>query len=125
MRARAVRARRLRRALATSAAGVAGLLVLWVAAGAPTPTEPAGPAPHRMRVYLTTTSDPGGRQVVQGLRRQPPLTFRPGRGGTLTVDPSRTYQRFEGGGASFTDTAAWLLNSSGALSEATRATVLR
>lgn len=125
MRARAVRARRLRRALATSAAGVAGLAVLWVAAGAPTSPDRVGPAPHRMQVYLTTTSDPGGRQVVQGLRRQAPLTFRPGRGGTLTVDPSRAYQRFEGGGASFTDTAAWLVNSSGALGDAARATVLR
>ena len=73
-----------------------------------------------MQVYLTTTSDPGGRQVVKGLEKQAPLPFVQGGTTGITVDESNTYQRFEGGGASFTDTAAWLLNSSGALSAATR-----
>lgn len=36
------------------------------------------------------------------------------------MDENTRYQTFTGGGASFTDTAAWLMNSSGALSQATR-----
>lgn len=44
---------------------------------------------------------------------------------TTTVDESRTYQEFSGAGASFTDTAAWLFNSSGALSQSTRDEVMR
>src|SRR4029450_1558774 len=36
-----------------------------------------------------------------------------------------TYQPFEGAGASFTDTAAWLIHGSGALSTATQNTVMQ
>lgn len=43
----------------------------------------------------------------------------------ITVDESKTYQEFAGAGASFTDTAAYLLNSSGALSDSTREEVMR
>ncbi len=44
----------------------------------------------------------------------------PGANQTITVNESNRYQQFTGGGASFTDTAAWLMNSSGALSQTTR-----
>jgi glucosylceramidase len=44
---------------------------------------------------------------------------------TVNVDEATTYQRFEGGGASFTDTAARPMNSSGALSPATREDTMR
>ncbi|MFK0259923.1 hypothetical protein ACIQU1_01085 [Streptomyces angustmyceticus] len=94
-------------------AAVALLVVVWTAA-----PYPAGP--ERMQVYLTTTSDPGGRQVVKGLEKQTPLPFVPGRAGGITVDDARAHQRSEGGSASFTDTAASLQKSSGTLPEATR-----
>lgn len=78
-----------------------------------------------VQVYLTTTSDPGGRDVVKGLEAQQPIAFTPGEGGDITVDETKTYQEFEGAGASFTDTAAWLMNSSGALDDATRQETMR
>jgi glucosylceramidase len=106
--------------------------VLAVAAAAVTPMlavpATAHAAGESVQVYLTTTSDPGGRNVVKGLEQQAPLTFATGTGGSgqnVTVDESTTYQQFTGGGASFTDTAAWLMNSSGALSAATRNTVMQ
>ncbi|MCO5999959.1 RICIN domain-containing protein [Actinoallomurus rhizosphaericola] len=92
----------------------------------------AGPAPARaagesVNIWLTTTDDSGGRHVTRGLQQQTPITF--GSGGsaaqTITVDENTRYQRFTGAGASFTDTAAWLLNSSGALSSATRTQVMQ
>ncbi|MFI7099013.1 glycoside hydrolase family 30 beta sandwich domain-containing protein [Streptomyces sp. NPDC050161] len=103
---------RLRRALTAVAGAVAALVPLALAAGFV--------APEQVQVHLTTTSDPGGRHVVKGLERQSPIRFTPGGGGNITVDEATAYQTFDGGGASFTDTAAWLLNSSGALSDATR-----
>ncbi|MGW1838592.1 glycoside hydrolase family 30 protein [Streptomyces sp. NPDC002067] len=115
---------RLRRLLAaTTVAALAGATALVAAGQDPGPRRPA--APPRVQVYLTTTTDPGGRTVGKGLERQRPLTFRPGPGGGITVDPSRTYQTFRGGGASFTDTAAWLLGSSRTLDDATREATLR
>ncbi|GAB3985580.1 ricin-type beta-trefoil lectin domain protein [Actinoallomurus acanthiterrae] len=92
----------------------------------------SGPAPARaagesVNIWLTTTDDSGGRHVTRGLQQQTPVTF--GTGGsanqTITVDENTKYQRFTGGGASFTDTAAWLMNSSGALSSATRTQVMQ
>ena len=79
-------------------------------------------------VWLTTTSDAGGRTVTRGLQQQAPVAFAatsPAAAQTVDVDENTTYQRFEGGGASFTDTAAWLMNGSGALSASTRDTVMR
>lgn len=91
------------------------------------PPAPANAAGETVHVWLTTTDDSAGRNVVRGLQQQAPTSFT-GSGGsanqTITVDENTTYQRFIGAGASFTDTAAWLMNSSGALSASTRNAVM-
>ncbi|MER7008012.1 ricin-type beta-trefoil lectin domain protein [Dactylosporangium sp. NPDC000555] len=85
-------------------------------------------AGETVNVWLTTTSDAGGRNVTQGLAQQAAMGFTSGTGGAgqnITVNDATRYQTFTGGGASFTDTAAWLMNSSGALSASTRNTVMQ
>ena len=65
-----------------------------------------------VNVYLTTTSDASGRTVTRGLQKQSPIAFAassPNADQTITVDDSVRYQTFEGGGASITDTTAYLL----------------
>ncbi|WP_328719222.1 lectin [Streptomyces sp. NBC_00247] len=99
-------------ATALAAAGLTGL-------AAPA----AQAAGESVSIVLTTTDDSGGRHVTRGLQAQTPVSFAAGGGsaGTVvTVDENTRYQAFTGGGASFTDTAAWLMKSSGALSDATR-----
>lgn len=89
---------------------------------------PAHAAGEPVTAWLTTTDDDGGRHVVRGLQAQTPFAFQAGTGGSgenITVDENTRYQTFTGGGASFTDTAAWLMNSSGALSAATRDATMR
>ncbi|MCX4436807.1 ricin-type beta-trefoil lectin domain protein [Streptomyces mirabilis] len=89
---------------------------------------PAHAAGEPVTAWLTTTDDDGGRHVVRGLQAQTPFAFQSGTGGSgenITVDENTRYQTFTGGGASFTDTAAWLMNSSGALSAATRDATMR
>ncbi|MFD9800144.1 ricin-type beta-trefoil lectin domain protein, partial [Streptomyces sp. NPDC059071] len=84
-------------------------------------------AGERVDVWLTTTSDSGGRAVTRGLAPQTPIAFGPAGGSanhTVTVDEATTYQQFEGGGASITDTTAHLLRG-GAVSAATRDQVMR
>ncbi|MEU8357387.1 ricin-type beta-trefoil lectin domain protein [Nonomuraea sp. NPDC048882] len=90
---------------------------------APVPALAAG---EPVNVWLTTTSDAGGRAVTRGLQQQSPTAFGPpgGSGHTVTVDEGTTYQQFEGGGASITDTTAHLLRG-GAISAATRDEVMR
>jgi glucosylceramidase len=83
----------------------------------------ANAANEPVNIWLTTTNDSGGRNVTRGLQQQTPISFSAGTGTgqqTITVDENTRYQQFEGAGASFTDTAAYLMNSSGALSAATR-----
>jgi glucosylceramidase len=106
--------------------------VLAAAAAAVTPglvlPSSAHAANESVQVYLTTTSDSGGRAVSKGLQQQTPVTFAAGTGGSgqqITVDENTKYQQFTGAGASFTDTAAYLMNSSGALTAATRASVMQ
>jgi glucosylceramidase len=85
-------------------------------------------AGETVNVWLTTTSDAGGRTVTRGLAQQSAVAFTAGTGGSgqnITVNDGTRYQTFTGGGASFTDTAAWLMNSSGALSASTRSTVMQ
>lgn len=97
---------------------LAGLLV----------TIPARAAGETVNIWLTTTNDSRGVNVTRGLQQQAPVAFAAGTGSggqTITVDENTRYQTFEGGGASFTDTAAWLMNSSGALSQATRDDTMR
>ncbi|MFF0187957.1 ricin-type beta-trefoil lectin domain protein [Streptomyces sp. NPDC005244] len=118
--------RSLRRSTRAVRLIVAGLLTTaaFTAAG-PTPANAAG---EQVTAWLTTTDDSGGRHVVRGLQAQAPFAFQSGSGGSgenITVDENTRYQTFTGGGASFTDTAAWLMNSSGALSQSTRDATMR
>ncbi|OQR63636.1 glucosylceramidase [Streptomyces maremycinicus] len=104
---------------------LAGLLST---AGISAAAAPAHAAGEQVTAWLTTTDDAGGRHVVRGLQAQPAFAFQAGAGGSgenITVDENTGYQTFTGGGASFTDTAAWLMNGSGALSAATREATLR
>ncbi|MCX5173326.1 lectin [Streptomyces antibioticus] len=102
------------------------LLVLALSVG-PGLTPRAAAAGERVDVWLTTTSDAAGRNVTRGLAQQTAVNFGSAGGGadqTITVDEGTTYQQFEGGGASITDTTAHLLRG-GAISAATRDTVMR
>ncbi|MFF9915416.1 ricin-type beta-trefoil lectin domain protein [Streptomyces sp. NPDC013457] len=111
------------RTLLAGALAASGLTALGGLSAAP-----AQAAAEQVNVWLTTTDDAGGRHVTRGLQQQTPITFQAGNGGggtTLTVDESTRYQTFSGGGASFTDTAAWLMKGSGALSQATRDATMR
>src|SRR3954463_4409879 len=84
-------------------------------------------AGETVNVYLTTTSDSGGRTVTRGLQQQTPIAFASSSGGanqTITVNENTTFQPFEGAGASFTDTAAFDIRGSGALSTATQNDVM-
>ncbi|MFD9222187.1 ricin-type beta-trefoil lectin domain protein [Streptomyces sp. NPDC060064] len=99
-------------ASALAAAGLTGLT-----------TGSAHAAGEQVNIWLTTTDDAGGRHVTRGLQQQTPVNFQAGSGGSgtnITVDENTRFQTFTGGGASFTDTAAWLMKGSGALSQATR-----
>src|SRR3954453_1690424 len=84
-------------------------------------------AGETVNVYLTTTGDSGGRTVTRGLQQQTPIAFASSSGSanqTITVNENTTYQPFEGAGASMTDTAAFDLKGSGALSSATQSDVM-
>jgi glucosylceramidase len=99
-----------------------------LAAPAVTGHAPARAAGELVNIWLTTTDDGGGRHVTRGLQPQAPIAFAAGAGGSgqnVVVDENTRFQQFSGAGASFTDTAAWLMNSSGALSAATRASVMQ
>jgi glucosylceramidase len=104
------------------------LLVLCTAtASASAVTSPAYAANEQVNVWLTTTSDSGGRVVIRGLQQQTPTAFAassPGAANTITVNENLRYQAFEGGGASITDTTAYLLRG-GPISAATRDEVMR
>ncbi|MEV4343600.1 ricin-type beta-trefoil lectin domain protein [Actinoplanes sp. NPDC049596] len=105
---------------AASAAVVVSAAVLSV----PSASVAAGEA---VNVYLTTTSDAGGRTVSRGLQQQANVAFGGSSGSanqTITVNENTTYQQFEGAGASFTDTAAFDIRGSGALSAATQNEVM-
>ncbi|MBD0422616.1 RICIN domain-containing protein [Streptomyces sp. TRM S81-3] len=103
------------------------LLLALALTAAPGVTSRAAAAGERVDVWLTTTSDSAGRNVTRGLAQQSPVGFGPAGGSadqTVTVDEGTTYQRFEGGGASITDTTAHLLRG-GAVSASTRDAVMR
>ncbi|WP_231499924.1 ricin-type beta-trefoil lectin domain protein [Saccharothrix sp. NRRL B-16314] len=96
-------------------------------AAAVTASSPAAAAGETVSVHLTTTSDSGGRVVTRGLAQQPSVAFSTNGGSanhTITVNEGTTYQQFEGGGASITDTTAYLLRG-GPVSAATRDAVMR
>jgi glucosylceramidase len=116
--------RRGRRRLTLAITSVAAVL----AGGAAVVLAPSAfAAGESVNVYLTTTNDSGGRSVTRGLQQQTPLSFAGSSAAanqTITVNEGVTYQPFEGAGASFTDTAAFDLKGSGALSAATQNDVL-
>ncbi|NUT48909.1 MAG: glucosylceramidase, partial [Saccharothrix sp.] len=102
-------------------------MALITVAAALAASQPAAAAGETVNVYLTTTSDSGGRVVTRGLAQQPSVAFSANGGSathTITVDEGTTYQQFEGGGASITDTTAYLLRG-GPVSAATRDAVMR
>jgi len=81
-----------------------------------------------VNVWLTTTDDSAGRHVTRGLAQQTATAFAPGAGGSgqnVVIDDNTRFQQFSGAGASFTDTAAWLMSGSGALSAATRTATMQ
>jgi glucosylceramidase len=87
------------------------------------PAVAAHAAGEPVNIWLTTTSDSGGRTVTRGLQQQAATAFAPTSASanqTITVNENTTYQAFEGAGASFTDTAAYLLRGSGVVSANTR-----
>ncbi|WP_199745377.1 ricin-type beta-trefoil lectin domain protein [Amycolatopsis sp. WAC 04182] len=102
-----------------------GAAVIAAATLVATPAQAAG---ETVNIWLTTTNDSRGVNVTRGLQQQSPVSFAAGTGTgqqTITIDENTTYQQFEGAGASFTDTAAWLMKGSGALSQATRDETMR
>ncbi|WP_367136920.1 ricin-type beta-trefoil lectin domain protein [Saccharothrix sp. HUAS TT1] len=104
----------------------AGIALITVAA-ALAASQPAAAAGETVNVFLTTTSDSGGRTVTRGLQQQPSVAFSANGGSathTITVNEGTTYQQFEGGGASITDTTAYLMRG-GPISAATRDAVMR
>ena len=117
--ARALPFRRLAFCTAAAVLTATGLLVT-------TPVT-AHASNEPVSIWLTSTSDSGGRTVTRGLQQQTPIAFSAGSGSSgqvVNVNENTRYQQFTGAGASFTDTAAWLMNSSGALSSATRTTLM-
>jgi glucosylceramidase len=97
-----------------------GLLALVAGVVVPTAAHAAG---ETVNIWLTSTNDAAGRNVTRGLQQQAPITFNAGNaagGQNVTVNENTHFQQFVGAGASMTDTAAFLLGSSGALSAATR-----
>jgi glucosylceramidase len=103
------------------------LASIGLVAGGMVWVQPAFAAGESVSITLTTTSDSAGRNVVAGLQQQSPVTFSSGHansGQVITVDERTRYQQFTGGGASMTDTAGYLLGSSGAISASTRSQVM-
>ncbi len=112
-----------RRAFVLGTAGLGAVLVAGTALFA----APAQAAGESVNIWLTTTNDSGGRNVVRGLQQQSPISFSSGNasnGTTVTVNEGTKYQQFAGAGASMTDTAGYLLGSSGSISSTTRNSVM-
>jgi glucosylceramidase len=112
-----------RRAVRYASLLAGGLLVL----GYGLPATPASAAGETVGIWLTTTTGASGRTVVAGLQQQAPVTFASGHAGSgqvITVDERTRYQQFVGGGAAMTDTAGYLLGSSGAISSSTQSQVM-
>ncbi|GAA2685111.1 ricin-type beta-trefoil lectin domain protein [Actinoplanes palleronii] len=102
------------------------LLAAAVLAGSVLYAPAALAAGEAVNVYLTTTSDSAGRTVTRGLQQQAAVAFGPAGGSagtTITVNEATGYQTFEGGGASITDTTAYLMRG-GPISATTRDAVM-
>ncbi|MET7402081.1 RICIN domain-containing protein [Dactylosporangium sp. NPDC005572] len=114
-----------KRRLVVAAAAVGATVAATVATVVLAPSAFA--AGETVNVYLTTTSDGGGRTVTRGLQQQASIAFGPAGGSanqTINVNEGVTYQTFEGAGASITDTTAYLLRG-GPISAATRDQVMQ
>jgi glucosylceramidase len=108
-----------------SAAAMATTVIAGPALTGHTVSHAAG---ESVAIWLTSTDDAAGRHVTRGLQQQASIFFVAGTAGsgqTIVVDETQRFQQFSGAGASFTDTAAWLMNGSGALSAATRTSVMQ
>jgi glucosylceramidase len=106
---------------------ILGAGLILAAAMVLVPLRSANASAESVNIWLTTTNDAGGRNVTRGLQQQAPIAFAASSvaaNQTVTVNENTRYQQFIGAGASFTDTAAWLMNSSGALSASTRSSVM-
>jgi glucosylceramidase len=69
-------------------------------------------AGETVSVWLTSSTG-DGRTVARGLEPQANVSFAadvPNGNPVITIDESKTYQRMDGFGASFTDSSAWLVN---------------
>jgi glucosylceramidase len=87
---------------------------------------PALMADVPVNVWMTTAAA-DGLTVVKGLEPQANVTFvtdTPNGNQVIQVDENLSYQTMEGFGASMTDSSAWLLNSSGLLTQTARDTVM-
>ena len=114
---RAVRLRTLIIAVCGGALATGGLLL----------AAPANAAGEQVNIWLTSTNDSQGRNVTRGLQQQSPVTFASGNNGggvNITVNENTKYQQFVGAGASMTDTAAYLLGSSGSISASAKNQVM-
>jgi len=84
------------------------LFVLCAVCTFATPETLGGQGPS-VELWITSSDEAG---VVAGLEPQSSLSFAPESGDAtaIKVDESKVYQPMEGGGAAFTDGAAWLIN---------------
>jgi len=83
---------------------IAAVVAILMAAGTLRAQQPS------VQLWITSSDEAG---VVAGLEEQPELSFRANTDDgvpTIAVDERKIYQRMEGGGAAFTDGAAWLIN---------------
>jgi glucosylceramidase len=106
---------------------LAAAVVALLGAGTAVALSPSAfAAGEQVNIYLTTTSDAGGRVLTRGLSKQAPIAFAGSSAAastTITVDENVRFQQFDGAGASFTDSTAYLLRG-GPLSAATRDAVM-
>src|SRR5258708_185122 len=87
-------------------------LAIFLAAETGRTASQSGPG-AAVQLWITTSDSSPNPGVAFGLARQPDLPFgADAADGVLAIDinESKVYQRMEGGGASFTDSAAWLVN---------------
>src|SRR3954468_15908284 len=76
--------------------GIAALAAVTVGVAGFIAAPSALAAGESVNVWLTTTSDAGGRTVTRGLAQQPALTFTAGAGSgqAITVNDATRYQTF-------------------------------
>jgi len=106
--------------------GISVALIISLLGCMLTSPTPALMADVPVNVWMTTAAS-DGLTVIKGLEPQANVTFVtdvPNGNQFIQVDENVTYQSMEGFGASMTDSAGWLLNSSGLLTQTARNTVM-